>query len=368
VVLELAQSLGSAGLNVDILSTNANNGKDLDVSSRCWHQYPTHRIQYFRACHRGDQAFSLSLIQWLVRYLKNYDIVHTHTLFSPLLCSIHTLCRFYNIPYIMTPHGMLDPWPLAHKASKKRVFYNRLEKPALKHASAIQVLSSFENEQIRHLGHKNTVLVPNGIHASNFLSLPDPDVFYGEFPHLRIKRLILFLGRIDPKKGLDLLAPGFAQLHNAFPDTHLVIAGPDLIDFTPTVREYFSQLNCLDAVTFTGMLTGELKYAALAAASLYVAPSYSEGFSMSILEGMAAGLPCVFTEGCNFPEAKAAEAAYVVPADSQAIAEALLKAFRNPEQSQRIGANGQKLILDHYTWEKSAQSLATTYQQILAGS
>jgi len=238
----------------------------------------------------------------------------------------------------------------------------------LKNSHYIQAVASVEAEKIKNLGFKNIITVPNGLSIEHYLKLPDAKIFCQKFSRTVEKKIVLFLGRIDPKKGLDLLAPGFAQLHDAFPDTHLVIAGPDLIDFTPTVREYFSQLNCLDAVTFTGMLTGELKYAALAAASLYVAPSYSEGFSMSILEGMAAGLPCVFTEGCNFPEAKAAEAAYVVPVDSQAIAEALLKAFRNPEQSQRIGANGQKLILDHYTWKKSAQSLATTYQQILAGS
>lgn len=91
---------------------------------------------------------------------------------------------------------------------------------------------------------------------------------------------------------------------------------PDNIGFSKTAENYFTEAGCLDAVTFTGMLTGSLKHAALAAASLYVAPSYSEGFSLSVLEGMAAKLPCIITTGCNFPEAAAAQAALVVDINS----------------------------------------------------
>ena len=115
--------------------------------------------------------------------------------------------------------------------------------------------------------------------------------------------MVLGLGRIDPKKGLDLLAKAFTKAHQVFPDTQLIVAGQDNTGFLPIAQNYFEEAGCSSAVKFTGMLTGEIKYAALAAANIYVAPSYSEGFSMSVLEGMASGLPCVITTGCNFPEA-----------------------------------------------------------------
>jgi glycosyltransferase involved in cell wall biosynthesis len=115
------------------------------------------------------------------------------------------------------------------------------------------------------------------------------------------------------------------------------------------------------------MLTGELKYAALAAASLYVAPSYSEGFSMSVLEGMAAGLPCIITTGCNFPEAAAAKAAVVVDINAEAVAEALETCLGHPEQSKMMGDRARQFILENYTWDKIAKSLIKVYEKIIDG-
>ncbi|HTL88172.1 MAG TPA: glycosyltransferase, partial [Leptolyngbya sp.] len=187
-------------------------------------------------------------------------------------------------------------------------------------------------------------------------------------PALRGKTLILFLGRVDPKKGLDLLAPAFAQAYAQFPEAHLVIAGPDNTGFLPTARSYFEQAGCLEAVTFTGMLTGELKHAALAAAALYVAPSYSEGFSLSVLEGMASGLPCVFTTGCNFPEAAIANAAEVVEVDAIAISKAMQRQLADREAAIALGQRAQQFIFQHYTWDQIAAQLVQSYRNILDSS
>ena len=199
---------------------------------------------------------------------------------------------------------MLEPWALEHKKIKKYYYYRCLEKPALNRAYAIHLTATPEAEHIAPLKLRPPqVVIPNGVHLKDFDILPDAELFFREFSDLRGKRLVLFLGRIDPKKGLDLLAPAFERVRRQFNNLHLVIAGPDNISFLSTAQSFFSKEGCLEAVTFTGMLTGSLKYAALAAASVYIAPSYSEGFSMSVLEGMASGLPCVLTTGCNFPEA-----------------------------------------------------------------
>lgn len=366
VVEELAENLGTLDdIQLDVIATNADNGNTLSVRTFQWISETNYRVQYFPTWHRRDLIVSLSLIQWLIQHMREYDLVHTHTVFAPLISLTHGLCRLWRVPYIVTPHGMLEPWALSYKSKKKRLYYDKVEKAALKNASAIQAVASPEADNIKKLGFHHSILVPNGLPQAQYIRLPSPDIFHQKFPHTCGKRLILFLGRIDPKKGLDLLAPAFAQVYATFPETHLILAGPDSIGFTPKVKSYFAQSNCLDAVTFTGMLTGQLKYAALAAASLYVAPSYSEGFSMSVLEGMAAGLPCIITENCNFPEAKVAEAAYVVPANSQAIGAALLAALQNPEQSKQIGTNARQLILQNYTWEQAAQKLAKSYATIL---
>ena len=365
-VFELAQALGRLSINVDIITTNANGKTNLEVPLNVWIKETHYRIQYFAYWGWGDYKVSGSMIQWLFQHISDYDLVHTNAIFSLPNLPAYWACRLRQVPYIVTPHGMLEPWALAYKAWKKRLFYTLFEKPALNYASALQMLASTEAEQVKLLGIKSPLaVVPNGIHHQDFAKLLEPELFYRQFPHTRNKKLILFLGRIDPKKGLDLLAKAFSTVHKQFPQTHSIVAGPDNINFLPTAKNYFAEANCLEAVTFTGMLTGELKYAALAAASIYIAPSYSEGFSMSVLEGMASGLACVITTGCNFPEAAKARAAHVVNIDEQQISTALIECLEYPQQAREMGDRARQLILENYTWDKIATKMIATYEAIL---
>jgi glycosyltransferase involved in cell wall biosynthesis len=364
-VKEIAESLGSLEIDVDLITTDANNLEKIPMPLNKWISEKNYRIRYFPCWHHHDLVLSLSLIYWLIRYIKKYDVVHTNTVFAPIILFVHWLCQWQKIPYVMTPHGMLEPWAMSYKGWKKRLYYNIFEKPTLQKVSAIQVIANVEASNLKSLGFEHLAVVPNGIHRQEFAHLTNPEVFYKQFPGTVSKTLILFLGRIDPKKGLDLLAPAFSKVHAKFPETHLVIAGPDNIGFQTTVQGYFRQAGCLDAVTFTGMLIGELKYAALAAANLYVAPSYSEGFSMSILEGMASALPCIITTGCNFPEAATIKAAYVVDIDADAIADALIQCLSKPQEAKAMGDRAREFILQNYTWESAAKKLVTVYEAII---
>ncbi len=365
VVTELAQGISSRGISIDIITTNADSSGKLDIPLNVWINEEHYRIKYFACWHRNDFIISLTLATWLINHVVDYDLVHTNTVFAPLVLLAHSVCKVRQIPYVMTPHGMLEPWALSYKAWKKRLYYNLFEKPTLQQASAIHVLANSEANNVKSLGFKHPVVVPNGIYRQEFETLPYPEVFYQQFPSTRNKTLILFLGRIDPKKGLDLLAPAFAKVHDQFPQTHLVVAGPDSIGFITTAQSYFGRAGCLDAVTFTGMLTGSLKQAALAAANLYVAPSYSEGFSMSVLEGMASGLPCVITTGCNFPEAATAKAAHVVEVDADAIADALIQCLSHPKLAKAMGDRAREFIFQNYTWDRSAEKLIQVYRAII---
>jgi glycosyltransferase involved in cell wall biosynthesis len=358
----IATAIANEGVIVDVITTDANNLEKIPVPVNQWLDRDSYRICYFSCWHKGDLVVSPSLINWLILHIHEYDVIHTNTVFSPMVSLVHWLCRLRKIPYIITPHGMLEPWALSYKGWKKKLYLNLVEQPLIKKSSAIQVIANAEAGNVKTLGFKQSVTIPNGIHQKDFTTLPDAEIFYQQFPATRHKKLILFLGRIDPKKGLDLLAPAFAQVHNNFPETHLIVAGPNSTGFLTTVQNYFAQANCLDAVTFTGMLTGEIKYAALAAASLYVAPSYSEGFSISVLEGMASGLPCVITTGCNFPEAEQANAAYVVDIQTREIASSLNHCLSHPQDAEAIGLRARDFILKNYTWETSAKKLIGVYR------
>lgn len=364
-VFELAQALGKLGLSIDIVATNANGSTVIDAPLHTWVTEKHYRVQYFPYWSWGDYKVSLSLSKWLFQHVTDYNLVQTNAIFSIPNLPAYWACQLHQIPYIVTPHGMLEPWALSYKAGKKRFYYTLLEKPALNRASAVQMLASTEAERVKSLNLKAPLFIaPNGIHRQAFVTLPDPEIFYQKFPVTRNKTLIIFLGRIDPKKGLDLLATAFGKVHHQFPQTHLIVAGPDNIGFMPTAKSYFAEAGCIDDVTFTGMLQGKLKYAALAAANVYVAPSYSEGFSMSVIEGMASGLPCVITTGCNFPEAAAAQAAHVVDIDAEKIATALVKCL-NLQQAKVMGDRARQLIFEQYTWDRIAVKMVEVYSSII---
>lgn len=368
IVLGLAKALGRQGKLVDIVTTNVNGEQVLDVPLNEWINELGYRIQYFPCFDLSDYKWSNIFASWLFSHVQDYDLVHTNAIFSLSNLPAHWACQWHNVPYIMTPHGMLEPWALSYKAWKKQFYYRILERFALNKASAIQATASPEAKHLQRLGLTTSIVtIPNGVYESEFNALPDADIFYQKFPLTRGKLLVLFLGRIDPKKGLDLLAKAFSSVRLHCSQVHLVIAGPDNIGFLPTAQNYFETLGCSEAVTFTGMLSGNLKYSAITAADIYIAPSYSEGFSMSILEAMASGLPCIITTGCNFPEAGEEKAAYVVASKAEEIADALLFCLTHRDEARRTGHLARKFILENYTWEKVAEKLIALYQEILLG-
>jgi glycosyltransferase involved in cell wall biosynthesis len=367
VVTGISQAVGQAGAQADIITTDADGEQRQPVVHYTWISEDSYRVMYFPCWHRRDFILSWPLVQWFRQHGHGYNLIHTHSIFAPLIAAVQWECRRHGWPYITTPHGMLEPWALAYKAWKKRGYYALVERPALRGARLIQATASQEAEHIRALGLETPIeLIPNGLHRAEFEKLPDREVFYAAYPALRHKRLLLFFGRIDPKKGLDLLAPAFAQVRNKHPNTHLLVVGQDNIGFLPRAKEFFIAAGCLESVTFAGWMSGPTLYAMLRSVELHIAPSYSEGFSMGILMCLAAGVPTIMTEGCNFPEAGAAGAACIVDCAVESIAQALDHYLANPAAAQAMGERGRAFVLSHYTWDRIAQKLLATYERILA--
>lgn len=366
IVQEVVEGLARQGCEVDLLTTDAKLPSDVDYIPNQWIKRDGYRVCYCASVYRFDLIFSASLLSWLWKNIDNYHLIHTNTIFSPLMTVVFFMCRLKRKPYIVTPHGMLEPWAFQHRSGKKKPYYNLLEKSNLNGAIALQGTASVETENIKSFNLKPQVFfVPNGLHPEDFINLPTPEIFYQRFPETRDKTLIIFLARLHPKKGLDLLAPAFAEVKKQYANTHLIIAGPDNEGFLPMLKNHFIEAGCMESVTFTGMLRGEIKYSALSAADIYVAPSYSEGFSMSVLEGMASNLPSVITKGCNFPEAEEAQAAKVVDIDVKSITSALLWCLSHPEEAQGMADRGRKFILDNYTWDQVARKLMSQYDRLL---
>ena len=235
------------------------------------------------------------------------DRLDTNVVFS--ICPIDTN-QGRELGTLGTSHDHL--WALAHSGWKKRLLGWAFQNRDLHRAACIHVNSRAEAAGIRGFGLKQPIaIIPNGVDATFLGPLPGREQFERAFPQAAGRRIVLFMGRLHKKKGLGLLLRAWARLASQFTDWIVVIAGPDRGFETPA-RRLIQELGLAPSVILTGNLQGEAKREALGAAEVFVLPSFSEGFSMAVLEAMACSLPVLLTPQCNFPEAAASGAAVEV--------------------------------------------------------
>jgi glycosyltransferase involved in cell wall biosynthesis len=263
---------------------------------------------------------------------------------------------------------MAEPWALRHKFLKKRVYTALVEGRNLRRASCLHALSRPEIDHLRSLAPKVPIcLVPNGVDPTPFDELPARSLLESTHPELINKFIILFLGRLHVKKGLDLLAQAVARVVHHHPNLHLLIAGADEGAKSPLVQ-LAQYLGIADRLTFLGHVAGESARLAWGAADAFVLPSYSEGFSMAVLEALAARLPVVITDSCHFPELAAADGGITAPPTPEGITQALRNLLeRSPEERAALAARGRALVESRYTWNRQAERLAQVYNWLLEG-
>jgi glycosyltransferase involved in cell wall biosynthesis len=299
----------------------------------------------------------------LAAAVRSAEVVHIHGLWQGHTRRGASTARKAGIPYLITAHGMAEPWALRHKRWKKSLYLALVESRNLRRASCLHALSRPEIGHLRNLAPWTPIcFVPNGVDLRLFDALPPRDALEQEHPELRGKFVLLFFGRVHVKKGLDMLAEALGALCPAFPALHLLVAGKDDGAWTP-FRQRLSGLGMEDRVTYLGHVGGEQARRAWAAADAFVLPSYSEGFSMAILEALACSLPCVITKACHFPELGEADGGIVVEAETDAVTAGLRSLLeQSPGERRALGRKGRRLVETRYTWDRQADSLASVYR------
>lgn len=298
--------------------------------------------------------------------VRKADGVHIHGLWEASTAVAASTARKLGIAYIISAHGMLEPWALRNHRLRKLAYSLFIESHNVRHASGLHALSRAEAHQFIRFGARSPIaVIPNGVDmpVSN-----NPALFLDRFAHLRGKRILLFLSRLHPKKGVDLLLQAWSQLASTFPEAHLVIAGPDFEGTRAGLERIVAANELQNSVTFTGMLRDELKWSALAAAECFVLPSHSEGLSVSILEALGMGLPVIVTWPCNMPEVREFQTGWLIPTTVPALTSAVEALLQNsPQTNQQIGSRGKDLIATRYTWTIVAQQMADFYAWVLGG-
>jgi len=369
---ELCRELVRMGHEVTIYTTNLDGNQRLDVPVDQPIRGEDGVVRWYFATQRsGLYGVSMSLIRALRRNIRSFDVVHIHTLYRFTSTVAAHYCRREGVPYILRTHGTLDPFLFYRHRLRKRVYEALFETRNLESAAAVHFTADDEMSLAQSLGLRfRGVVVPNGVDSKSLSDLGQlRERFARDWPETSGKRVILFLGRLTFKKGLDLLAKAFGALARTRSDIHLFLAGPDDEGYGKKVRQWLDDEGVLDLVTFAGMLEGECKEAAFAAADMFVLPSYTENFGIAVAEALAAGTPVIISNKVNiWREISAAHAGLVVNCDVDELARAIATLFDSAQLRHDLSEAGKQLVAEKFNWPKIAVKMTAIYTDVIARS
>ena len=315
---------------------------------------------------RGSWLHNQRLKNNFAQRIAEVEGVHIHGLWEQSTIEACRAASAAGKPYVLSAHGMLERWALRNKRWKKSLYAALIERSNVRGAACRIALTEAEAGDYERFGCAGPVaIIPNGV------SLPeqrDSEPFFSEFHELRGRRLILFLGRLHPKKGVDLLLRAWTEVAPRHRDAHLVIAGPDSEGTRAQLEAVVAEHSLEGQVTFTGMLRDEKKWSALAAAEAFTLPSHSEGLSISVLEAMGMGLPVIVTRQCNLPEVKQYGAGWTIEPECKQLTRALSELLESRSAASReMGLAGSRLVEQRYNWTAVARQTAEVYRWVLGG-
>lgn len=298
----------------------------------------------------------------LLTNIFNSDIIHIHGLWHFNSALSIFFARLVNKKYVITPHGMLDIWSLSQSRIKKKIYSFFIERRNLVNASAVHFLN-FEELLESKFFEKNlkTFVLPNGVDLNELgiTSLDNYDLKSNHYTYM------LFLGRLNPKKGFDILIPAFKEALESCPGLKLLIAGPDQFNYKSEIINLLIKYGIKESSSFLGMLEGSEKSNAFRKSDFFILPSYQEGDSVAVKEAMAFGLPVIITPSCHLNEVTKNNAGFVVQPNIDSIKNAIIQLYSNKSIRKNMGFNAKELIHKNYIWKILVVKLINEYNKII---
>jgi glycosyltransferase involved in cell wall biosynthesis len=361
-ILGLCKGLQAAGVDVEVFTTTANGDAELPTSPPDGQSYEGVRVRYFPRRPPRLLWNASGLAEALDGSAGSFDVIHIHGLWHRPSMLAARAARAADVPYIVSPRGMLEPAALAVHKWRKRVLFETIERRTLSSAAALHATSEVEaaNFSRLHLAVE-TVVVPNGIDVETATR--------GDRQRLRQRlalpgaaRIVMFMGRVHPIKRLDLLGEAVSRLR--VPNVHLVIAGPDE-GHRAELEALFASLGV--RAKWLGRVDDDGDRGdAFAAADVLALCSDSESFGMAVVEAMGHGVPVVVTQTCPWSQIAEAGAGRWVPQTAAAIASALDDVLADQSLAASMAAAGRRLVADRYTWRAMGAAMAQHYRAISA--
>lgn len=292
-----------------------------------------------------------------LRTFPNPDIIHDNGIWLPHNHALSEAATQNDIPRVVSVHGMLEPWALQHRRLKKwaawRLYQKRdLNSAQLLHATANTELNSIEQMKVSN----EIVVIPNGT------DVPDLSPKKQETDK---KRVMLFLSRIHPKKGLPMLLNAWAKLKPS--DWELRIAGPDENGHRNDIEALTSKLELDAVVSFLGPLNGAQVSDAYMAADAFVLPTHSENFGLVVTEALAHSIPVLTTTATPWDELESKECGWFVPPTELGIETGLSRVFGSSiSELHDMGQRGRTLVANKYAWAPVADRFVDSYERVLS--
>ena len=319
---------------------------------------------------RGKYRYTPKLVPWLIEHGREFDWIVANGIWQYSSFATRVAMRKLGKPYVVFTHGMLDPWfkqayPLKHL--KKLIYWPWGEYRVLRDAAAVMFTCEEErnlarksfrmyraNERVIHYGTAG----PSGDRETQLSS------FFKNFPDLNGKRILLYLSRIHPKKGCDLLIQAFAAVGD--PAWRLVMAGPDQVGWRSELQSLASSLGIADRIVWPGMLAGDMKWGAFHACEAFVLPSHQENFGIVVAEALACGKPVLISNKVNIWREIEQDRAGLVAQDTLAGTQSLLERWASmPAVDQAaLTARARPCFMDRFEIGQAAQSFVKVLEEV----
>lgn len=357
-VFSMCRALKSRGIDVLLATTDAGiSDPPLPETVVSYNDVST---VFFHSQLGRSFKFSKPMSNWLAASVANFDLVHIHAVFNHACVAASRACLANGIPYVIRPLGTLEPWSLEQKRFRKRVFWRLKGDEMLRGAVAVHYTTTAEQRSVEEQFRLNNgIVIPLGIESEAPEKLSSAGEFIGD-PY------VLVLSRLHPKKALDVLIDAFvdatadAQLRK----WRLLIAGDGEPDYVRWLRDRVQQSDKQRQIRFSGWLTGEAKWKALAKASLLALPSYQENFGLCVLEALTCGVPVLVSQHVNLADdIERAGAGWVSEVGTLQLAAALRSALGNDADRQRRGIAG-KILSKQFTAERMGAELIRLYSAV----
>ncbi|WP_299107783.1 glycosyltransferase [uncultured Tenacibaculum sp.] len=321
------------------------------------------KVKTFKRDKYPSHSFGASkeMFKALLKESKNVDLIHMHSLWMAQNIYVGKVARKFKIPLVTSPRGTLSKEALKRSRWKKEIVLALGQRRALRYSKYYHATAIHEYEDINdYVSDKKTTIIPNGVDIPNLI-----DKVKANKSEDRSRRKLLFLARIHPIKGLENLIDAWLNLEQEFKDWDLEIVGVGDENYVSSLKNRVKEKG-IERIYFLDPVFGESKNVKFQESELYILPSFSENFGMTVAEALSNGVPTITTDGTPWEEIDKKDCGWYIQPNRNSIEETLREALSlSPKELSLKGQKGRNWMIHDYSWRSLALQLVDFYKEIL---